>query len=236
MVCPQCRLPAVPIIYGDPSKESVAAASAGLLVLGGCMVGPGVPNLACPRGHRWRSGEPNGSGGPDGSDGSDAGERSDAADRPATAEESATRRYVAGDLDGADPRSATFPPGGRRRAWGGWGLTVALSWRLVAWVVTPLVWIIVSDEVAPESGVDPTPAQVRTMGWVDLSWWTVAVALPLIVFTVAALTRRRFLTFLGAAGVIVPNLLLILRGHPIWELLAVAVDMIVTGVAPGSGV
>jgi hypothetical protein len=134
-----------------------------------------------------------------------------------------------------DPGSATYPPGGRRRVWGGWGLTVALSWLLVAWFATPLVWIVVSEEVAPESGVGPTPAQVRTMGWVDLSWWTVAVALPLIVFAVAALTRRRLLTFLGATAVIVPNLLLILRGHPIWELFAVAVDMIVTGVGPGSG-
>jgi hypothetical protein len=113
---------------------------------------------------------------------------------------------------------------------------VALSWVLVAWFAMPLVWIIVSDAVAPESGVDPTPAQVRTAGWVDLSWWTVAVALPLIVFAVAALTRRRLLAVLGAAGVVVPNLLLILAGHPIWQLLAAAVDMIVSGISPGSRV
>ena len=123
------------------------------------------------------------------------------------------------------------PAGAPRRA-----LTVTLTCLLLAWLCSPLVWFQVSLNVAPESGTDPTPAEVRTVGWVDLVWWTVAVALPLVVFVVAMLTRRRVLTFVGGAAFVVPNLILILRGHPIWELLAAALDMIVTGVDPSAGV
>src|SRR6185295_9624099 len=86
-------------MYGYPSEYSATAASAGLLELGGCVVGPGVPNLACPRGHRWRNDEPDG---PDAAEHPAATEGPDGPDGPEVSVMSAARRYAAGDLDGAE--------------------------------------------------------------------------------------------------------------------------------------
>lgn len=44
----------MPILYGYPSDAAMERVSAGLAVLGGCLVRPGMDDHACPREHRWR--------------------------------------------------------------------------------------------------------------------------------------------------------------------------------------
>jgi hypothetical protein len=73
----------VPILHGYPSEVAVAKVSAGLLVLGGCVVEPGVDSFACPRQHRWC-------------------DRGRMPGLPESVEASASRMYAAGDLAGAE--------------------------------------------------------------------------------------------------------------------------------------
>jgi hypothetical protein len=81
VVCPECGLPGVPILYGYPSEQGMAEVAAGRLVLGGCVVGPGLDEFACPGQHRWRG----------------------RGRVPETSEwGEASRRYAAGDLAGAE--------------------------------------------------------------------------------------------------------------------------------------
>ena len=49
-MCPVCQSPLVPVLYGYPGLDAVEAEERGELVLGGCVVGEGMPELACPRG------------------------------------------------------------------------------------------------------------------------------------------------------------------------------------------
>ena len=53
-MCPECGLPAFPILYGYPSERGASEVAAGRLAMGGCMVGPDMDDFACPRHHRWR--------------------------------------------------------------------------------------------------------------------------------------------------------------------------------------
>lgn len=77
-VCPVCGLPGLTIMRGYPSERGMLSVSAGLAVLGGCVVEPNQPEHSCPRHHQW----------------------SGPGALPAGAD-AAARRYAAGDLDGA---------------------------------------------------------------------------------------------------------------------------------------
>lgn len=48
--CPRCKevIAPVPIVYGLPDMDLADLAAAGRVRLGGCMVGPESPELACP--------------------------------------------------------------------------------------------------------------------------------------------------------------------------------------------
>ena len=52
--CPICGATGVPLLFGLPVPEAVAAAEAGRLALGGCVLPAEPPNWQCPRRHRWR--------------------------------------------------------------------------------------------------------------------------------------------------------------------------------------
>jgi hypothetical protein len=82
-VCPECGLPGISILYGYPNERGWADAAAGLCVLGGCVVQPGMADFACPRHHRWRRG-------------------TSRRDGPESPEFAASRSYVSGDLAGAE--------------------------------------------------------------------------------------------------------------------------------------
>jgi hypothetical protein len=48
--CPKCgSADIIPIGYGLPTEEAFKKAHRGLLVLGGCLVGAGMPQKACKR-------------------------------------------------------------------------------------------------------------------------------------------------------------------------------------------
>ena len=91
-ICPRCHLPAVPILYGYPSEQGAELLHIGRVAGGGCVIMPDAPTLACPHGHRWRPAA--GPGTPvlpvAGSTGDD------------DVLLVAARRYVAGDLAGAE--------------------------------------------------------------------------------------------------------------------------------------
>ncbi|MFC8046455.1 hypothetical protein [Nocardia sp. NPDC057353] len=46
--CPHCGAPMTPILYGRPSREALARAERGEIVLGGCVIGPDAPRWSCP--------------------------------------------------------------------------------------------------------------------------------------------------------------------------------------------
>ncbi|MEU2349880.1 hypothetical protein [Modestobacter sp. NPDC049651] len=47
-VCPSCgREESVPLLWGLPGPEAMELAERGLVVLGGCMLTPDEPTLAC---------------------------------------------------------------------------------------------------------------------------------------------------------------------------------------------
>ena len=56
--CPQCHGVRIqPIVYGYPTKETLAAAQRGELVLGGCSSEPWLPEWNCAAcGHQWLEG------------------------------------------------------------------------------------------------------------------------------------------------------------------------------------
>ncbi|GAA1026033.1 hypothetical protein GCM10009557_02230 [Virgisporangium ochraceum] len=83
VVCPVCGLPGRPIMYGHPNERGAAKAPAGRIVLGGCVILPRTADYMCPRFHGWRTGAPPPAG-------------------PESPELAASRRYAAGDLDGAE--------------------------------------------------------------------------------------------------------------------------------------
>lgn len=47
--CPVCATTMVPVVYGYPTGETFEAADRGAVVLGGCVVWDGRPELQCPR-------------------------------------------------------------------------------------------------------------------------------------------------------------------------------------------
>lgn len=49
-MCPVCQSPLVPVLYGYPGLDAVLAAERGEVILGGCEVWEGMPELACPQG------------------------------------------------------------------------------------------------------------------------------------------------------------------------------------------
>ncbi|GAA2631315.1 hypothetical protein [Paractinoplanes durhamensis] len=53
-VCPECGATGVPLLFGLPVPEAVAAAEGGELALGGCIMPEPAPNWECPQHHRWR--------------------------------------------------------------------------------------------------------------------------------------------------------------------------------------
>ncbi|MEU4155098.1 tetratricopeptide repeat protein [Actinoplanes sp. NPDC026670] len=57
-ICPHCRLPAVPILYGYPGPSAEELMHIGRAVGGGCVVDSAMPTLSCPRRHRWRPAGP----------------------------------------------------------------------------------------------------------------------------------------------------------------------------------
>lgn len=52
-VCSACGADGVPLMFGLPVPEARAAAEAGDLALGGCVVVDERPTWRCPRGHEW---------------------------------------------------------------------------------------------------------------------------------------------------------------------------------------
>ncbi|MHC4895416.1 MAG: hypothetical protein ACYTFV_19185 [Planctomycetota bacterium] len=78
--CPACGgVDVVPIVYGLPGPELAEASGRGEYELGGCLIGPDMPGLAC-RGCGFRFAPELGPMGPGGweSDGSDQSEPPDA--------------------------------------------------------------------------------------------------------------------------------------------------------------
>jgi hypothetical protein len=57
LVCPECGAAGVPLMFGLPVPEARAAAAAGQLALGGCIVADDQPNWQCPQEHQWRDDE-----------------------------------------------------------------------------------------------------------------------------------------------------------------------------------
>jgi hypothetical protein len=51
--CPECGEVGVPLLFGRPIPEAVAAADDGELALGGCLVPEDPVNWQCPQRHRW---------------------------------------------------------------------------------------------------------------------------------------------------------------------------------------
>ncbi len=54
--CVRCGGKSLPILYGDPTYDAVLAHQRGDLVLGGCVIAPGLPEWTCGNcGHQWGS-------------------------------------------------------------------------------------------------------------------------------------------------------------------------------------
>lgn len=52
--CPECDEQGLEIIYGRPTSKTMDRAKRGEVVLGGCMIGKGMPQWYCPKcEHRW---------------------------------------------------------------------------------------------------------------------------------------------------------------------------------------
>jgi len=56
---PDCQKPAKPIRYGRPSKETMADAKKGKIILGGCVMARHSPSHQCAEGHRFLTAEVN---------------------------------------------------------------------------------------------------------------------------------------------------------------------------------
>ena len=61
--CPACgnRIEPLPVVFGLPAHETVEEAVAGKIRLGGWVVGPDDPTLACPLCEAWLGVTPDGS-------------------------------------------------------------------------------------------------------------------------------------------------------------------------------
>lgn len=103
-------------------------------------------------------------------------------------------------------------------------MTALLIGLLLLWLVSPLAWLIVSGAVYPDSGIEPTLDQRRSMAWVNLAFLTFAAGVPLIVLATAWLSRQVVLAVAAAAAFVASNLLLILLDAPIWTLFAASID------------
>lgn len=51
--CPECGEVGVPLLFGRPIPEALAAADDGQLALGGCLVPEDPANWQCPQRHQW---------------------------------------------------------------------------------------------------------------------------------------------------------------------------------------
>ena len=51
--CPECGKVGVPLLFGQPVPEALAAADDGQLALGGCLVPEDTVNWQCPQQHQW---------------------------------------------------------------------------------------------------------------------------------------------------------------------------------------
>ncbi|MCO8269312.1 hypothetical protein M1L60_01760 [Actinoplanes sp. TRM 88003] len=51
--CPTCDKPGIPIVYGMPGSDLMAAGERGEIAFGGCVIGEVNPDWQCAEGHRW---------------------------------------------------------------------------------------------------------------------------------------------------------------------------------------
>jgi hypothetical protein len=117
----------------------------------------------------------------------------------------------------------------RRR--GGVGLPLVSFALLAVWLISPMVWLLVTGFVSPHSGIDPTPGERRAQGWVNMAEFVVGLGIPLSVLVAALVKRRRVLACVAAVALIGSNALLVVAGAPVWELVPASIEMIADGTA-----
>ena len=117
------------------------------------------------------------------------------------------------------------------RGRGGAGLPLVSLALLMVWLVSPIVWLLVTGLVSPHSGIEPTPSEHRAQGWVNLAELVVGLGIPLSVLVAALVKRRHVLAALAAVALVGSNALLAVVGAPVWELVPASIDMIVNGTA-----
>jgi hypothetical protein len=117
------------------------------------------------------------------------------------------------------------------RSRGGAGLPLVSLALLTIWLISPIVWLLVTGLVSPHSGIEPTPSEHRAQGWVNLAEFVVGLGIPLSVLTAALIKRRPVLAAVAAAALIGSNALLVVAGAPVWELIPASIGMIVDGTA-----
>jgi hypothetical protein len=108
----------------------------------------------------------------------------------------------------------------------GTGVTLLLIALMVLWMVSPIVWLLASGQVYPDSGTQPNPQQRQSMAWVNLAGLVAGVGVPLIVLVTAWSTGRKTLAAVAAIALICSNLLLFFLEAPIWSLFADSIKTI----------
>ena len=117
------------------------------------------------------------------------------------------------------------------RSRGGAGLPLVSLGLLMVWLISPVVWLLVTGLVSPHSGIEPTPSEHRAQGWVNLAEVVVGLGIPVAVLTAALIKRRRVLAALAATALVGSNALLAVVGASVWELIPASIGMIVDGTA-----
>ena len=117
------------------------------------------------------------------------------------------------------------------RSRGGAGLPLVSLGLLMVWLISPVVWLLVTGLVSPHSGIEPTPSEHRAQGWVNLAEVVVGLGIPVAVLTAAWIKRRRVLAASAATALVGSNALLAVAGAPVWELIPASIGMIVNGTA-----
>lgn len=103
-----------------------------------------------------------------------------------------------------------------------WVLTLVLTGLLLLWLSGPVIWLLLSGEIYPDSGTEPTPDQLRDMAVLNLAMLTGSVIVPAVVAVTAWRTGRRTLASITAAMFLAANLFLLIIEAPIWSLFAAA--------------
>jgi hypothetical protein len=117
------------------------------------------------------------------------------------------------------------------RSRGGAGLPLVSIALLMVWLISPIVWLLVTGLVSPHSGIEPTPSEHRAQGWVNLAELVIGLGIPLSVLVAALVKRRRVLAAMAAVALAGSNVLLAVVGAPVWELVPASIGMIVDGTA-----